>query len=57
VEIVKIWCEQYGVSKTEFLNRNLTNISTSELVNFILKVHEKFPENPINQMFIYIYIY
>jgi len=51
VEIVKIWREQYVVSGTEFLNINLENISTTEMVYFILKVHEKFPENPLVELF------
>jgi len=51
VEIVKIWCEQYGVSETEFLNTNLENMSNSEMVDFIFEVHEKFPENSLMEMF------
>ena len=80
VEIVKMWLEQWNMpfysedSKilVEFFNTNFTNTSNSEMVNFIFKVHEKFPENPLMELFkiwtaeeykpktckhIYIYIY
>ena len=41
VEIVTIWCEQQGMPffETEFFNTNLTNLSDSEMVEFIFKVH------------------
>ena len=72
VEIVTLWHEQRSIpiSETEFFNTNLTNISDSEMVDFIFKEHEKFPENSLMDMFIiwavmkhtpkacqYIYIY
>jgi hypothetical protein len=52
-EMVKICCEQQAIpySETEFFNTNLTNIPTSAIIKFILKVHKKFPENPLMGLF------
>ena len=38
-------------SVTEFFNTNLSNIAGREIVNFILKLYEKFPVNPLIKMF------
>ena len=58
-----------GIPFSENFNINLTNISNSEIVDFIFNVNKKFPENPLMELFkiwtdkpktchhIYIYIY